>query len=103
MKTITRQTNRGFNLIEFEDLYGVKCNIQASSLATDEAIWFGVEDPNPIILASKIIEGGTGWAKYPIHEDVSFTTRMHLSREQVKELLPILQRFVDTGELNTNI
>jgi len=27
-------------------------------------------------------------------------SRMHLSREQVAELLPILQKFVDTGELS---
>lgn len=26
-------------------------------------------------------------------------SRMHLTREQVKDLLPILQRFVETGEI----
>ncbi|MES0334756.1 MAG: hypothetical protein SFH39_00140 [Candidatus Magnetobacterium sp. LHC-1] len=93
------KTNRGFNLIEFLDLYETKCNIQKSSLATEDAIWFGVENANPQIMASKVIEGGVGWAKYPVSDDVQFTTRMHLSRENVKELLPILQKFVDTGEI----
>ncbi|BAO05166.1 hypothetical protein AN649_10040 [Clostridium sporogenes] len=93
------QTDRGFKLIKFEDFYDVKCNIQESSLATEEAIWFGVEDANPRILASKIKEGRTEWAKYPIPDDVLLSTRMHLTREQVKELLPILQKFADTGEI----
>ena len=68
-------------------------------MATQDAIWFGIDDPEPQILASKIIEGGTGWAKYPLPEDVHISARMHLSREQVKTLLPILQKFVETGDL----
>ncbi len=92
-------TNRGFKLIEFDDLYNAKCNIQKSSLATNDAIWFGIADSEPKIMASKIKEGGTGWVDYPIPEDVILTTRMHLSREQIKDLLPILQRFIETGEI----
>ena len=92
-------TNRGFKLIEFDDLYETRCNIQESSLATDKAIWFGVESAEPKIMASKTKEGGTGWVDYPIPEDVKLTTRMHLTREQVNNLLPILQKFVDTGEI----
>jgi hypothetical protein len=92
-------TARGFKLIQFEDLYDAKCNVQKSSLATDDAIWFGIEDAEPKIMASKIKKGGVGWVDYSIPKDVSLTTRMHLNREQVKELIPILQRFVDTGEI----
>ena len=93
------KTQRGFSLIEFSDLYGVKCDIQKSSLATDDAIWFGVENVNPQIMASKVIDGGTGWIPYSIPEDVLLSTRMHLSRKQVKKLLPILKKFVRTGEI----
>ena len=93
------KTVRGFDLIEFKDRYGAKCNIQKSSLATENAIWLGVEDANPQIMASKTKEGGTGWVKYDIPDNVLLTTRMHLTQEQVKDLLPILQRFADTGEL----
>lgn len=75
MKLKTSKTNRGFSLVEFEDSYGVKCTLQKSSLATADAIWLGVHDAKPI------------------------GSRMHLTRNQVKKLLPILQRFVETGEI----
>lgn len=98
-------TQRGFALIEFTDRYDAQCNIQKSSLATDDAIWFGVADANPIIMASQAGQFGVftsetcGWVPYPVPNEVSMTTRMHLTREQVAELLPVLQHFVDTGEL----
>lgn len=92
-------TNRGFKLIEFTDCYDAKCNIQKSSLATEDAIWLGVEDANPQIMASKVKKNGVGWVKYSIPEDVLLTTRMHLTREQVRDLISILKRFVDTGEI----
>jgi hypothetical protein len=53
MKIKKAKTNRGFNLIEFDDLYGAKCNIQKSSLATDDAIWIGIQDAEPRIMASQ--------------------------------------------------
>ena len=100
-----QKTHRGFAYSEFTDRYGVKCSIQKSSLATDDAIWLGVDDASPKILASKAVELGiktdetTGWVSYPIPKDVMLTTRMHLTQEMVRDLLPALQRFVDTGEL----
>lgn len=95
----TKTTDRGFSYINFKDYYGVQCSIQKSSLATTDAIWIGVDDADPKILASEIIDGGTGWAKYPIPESVVMNTRMHLTRKQVEELLLVLQFFVETGEL----
>lgn len=62
-----RKTARGFSLIEFEDYYHHDCSLQESS-NIDPCIWLGVGN-----------------------------NRMHLNQEQVKELLPYLQRFVDTG------
>jgi hypothetical protein len=93
------KTNRGFQLIKSVDRYGQGFSIQESSLASEAAIWFGIDDPNPQIMASKVVDGGTGWAKYPIPDDVHITTRMHLTVDQVKGIIPILQHFVDTGEL----
>lgn len=87
-------THRGFSYIEFKDRYGVECNIQKSSLATEDAIWFGCAEANP-----KVCIAGKGWVPFEVPSDVSFDTRMHLTQEQVKELLPILQEFVKTGEL----
>ena len=99
------KTNRGFGLIEFEDFYGKKCSLQKSSIATEDCIWLGINDAEPIILASQAAKLGistketTGWINYPIPEEVSLHTRMHLSREQVAELLPYLQMFVEIGDI----
>lgn len=99
------KTARGFALVDFIDLYGSACNIQKSSLASEDAIWFGIEDANPLILASNANLFGvdtdktTGWVPYPIPSEVLLTTRMHLNREQVAALIPILQKFVNTGDI----
>ena len=98
-------TQRGFSLGEFTDRYGEKCSIQKSSLATEDAIWLGVDNPNPKILASKAASLGvettetTGWIPYPIPKEVLMSTRMHLTQDMVRQLIPLLQRFADTGEL----
>lgn len=98
-------TQCGFAIIDFTDRYDSPCNIQKSSLATEDAIWLGVADANPIIMASQAAAHGVatseacGWVQYPVPNEVSMTTRMHLTREQVAELLPVLQHFADTGEL----
>lgn len=94
-----KQTQRGFEYYEFKDRYGEKCSLQESSLATEAAIWFGVDDANPKIMASQTPQGGTGWVKFDIPKEVLLTTRMHLTQDQVKELLPILNKFAETGRL----
>ena len=97
------KTERGFAIIEFIDRYDHKCSLQKSSLAFEQAIWIGVDDPDPKIMASEVTlpdePTRTGWVKYPIPDGVLINTRMHLTQEQVKELLPHLQKFVETGEL----
>jgi len=99
MKFLDSKTNRGFSLIEFMDLYGSKCSLQKSSLASEDAIWLGVDDPEPKVLASTIDPQGVGWVDVPLNPDLSLTTRMHLSQDQVRAMLPILQQFAETGEL----
>ncbi len=99
------KTERGFALGLFTDLYGTKCSIQKSSLATDDAIWLGVDNPEPKIMAKRAASLGIvtdltcGWVPYPIPEEVLLSTRMHLNKEQVTELIKTLQHFVDTGDL----
>lgn len=66
-------TQRGFEIINFIDLYGENCSLQQSSRAEYEppgssAIWLGLRDK-----------------------------RMHLSLDQVKELIPLLTRWIETG------
>lgn len=105
-KTFRRtKTGRGFALRHFTDHYGVPCSIQKSSLAFQDAIWFGVDDAQPKVMAREAAavgvqtEESTGWVPYPIPANVSLHTRMHLTRAQVKKLLPVLQAFVDTGNI----
>lgn len=99
-------TPRGFAIAKFSDLYGAGCSIQKSSVATDDAIWIGIVDAEPQIMATQAAQLGvkteetTGWVPYPVPCQVSLTTRMHLNREQVDALIPVLQRFVDTGDLS---
>lgn len=63
-------TQRGFKFYQFHDRYDLLCSLQKSSLATEDAIWLGTND-----------------------------NRMHLTQEQVKQLLPILRKFVRTGRI----
>jgi hypothetical protein len=61
---------RGFKYADFKDLYGNDCSIQESSLATEDAIWLGLDD-----------------------------SRMHLNREQAEHIVELLQKFIDDGSL----
>lgn len=63
-------TARGFAYGDFRDRYGQECSIQESSLATEPAIWLGV-DP----------------------------CRMHLTVDQARGLAAMLTKFADTHEL----
>ncbi len=94
-----KKTDRGFDVIEFLDYYSKNCSLQQSSIATGDYVWLGVDEPEVKILASKILEGRTGWANYPLPEGVEIFSRMHLSREQVRQLLPHLIKFVETGDI----
>lgn len=99
------KTPRGFSIINFEDRYGSVCSLQKSSLATEDCIWFGVDDPNSQIMASRAKEYGVdceetvGWVPYPIPDEVSLTTRMHLTKKQVRDLLPALIKFARSGNI----
>lgn len=90
-----KYTKRGFGRIDFKDRYDIECSIQESSLATEDAIWFGCNSHN-----AQVLIPGKGWVKFDLPEESVCTTRMHLTQEQVAELLPYLQRFVETGEID---
>lgn len=103
-------TARRFPYVTFTDRYDAECSIQLSSLADESAIWFGIDNADPKIMARHANKLGlyhllnegperlNGWVKYPLHEEVSLTTRMHLTQEQVKAILPILEYFAEHGE-----
>lgn len=104
----TKRTNRGFRIVEFKDLSGVACSLQASSLAIYttpgiSAVWLGCDDANPQIEANKASAAGVktdvtaGWVPYPIPEEVLLNTRMHLTREQVSALVNHLVSWLERG------
>jgi len=84
MKIKKARTERGFRRWDFDDRYGQECSLQMSSLASEAAIWFGVDVNIPKE------NGGEGKV---VHE------RMHLTQKMVKKLLPALQHFAEKGEL----
>jgi len=88
-----RVTNRGFNIIEFRDSFGIECSLQESSSAEENKIWLGCDRANPRYTVDGV------WIDVELPEHCVCNTRMHLTREQVRDLLPYLRRFVDTGEL----
>jgi len=100
------KTERGFAVGAFVDSYGHECSIQKSSLATEDAIWIGVTDPDPKIMAVDAKKLGlktseaVGWIPFEIPNEVLLHTQMHLTREQVAEMLPLLEQFVETGEID---
>ena len=75
---LKEETNRGFSIINFTDVYGQECSLQKSSSAKEDRIWLGV---------GKNISG----------TDVN--CRMHLNIEQVRLLLPYLEQFIKSGDL----
>jgi hypothetical protein len=117
---IDRVTERGFHLVEFHDEYGNTCSIQESSRAVCENedgtvddplgwLWLGIDDPKPQIMKSKALALGlklppgevSGWMPYPIPDDVSINTRMHLNEAQVRGLIDRLTRWLETGVINS--
>lgn len=73
MINLAPANDRGFLRGEFTDRYGEKCSIQKSSLASEDCIWLGCNRPRG--------------------------ARMHLTREMAADLIPLLQHFVETGDL----
>ncbi|HEY4786266.1 MAG TPA: hypothetical protein VIH57_09455 [Bacteroidales bacterium] len=69
---------KGISKLSFEDDYKQKCSLQKSNAALENKIWFGVD---------KDINGK------------AVNARMHLTQEQIKSILPYLQKFAETGEL----
>lgn len=85
-------TARGFPYISFEDRYGETCSLQISSLVDEQVhCWFGITNPS-------IQEPSNGWQPVKLPPGTVVSSRMHLSQDQVRALLPHLQAFAETGE-----
>jgi hypothetical protein len=77
----SKLTERGFQLMEFRDRYDAKCSVQKSSIMGEHCIWLGCEHET-------FDQHGSPCG-----------ARMHVTQELAAQLIPILQHFVDTGEL----
>src|SRR5690349_5757598 len=105
-------TGRGFTRLNFKDMNDEACSLQLSSLATQQCIWLGINDANPQIMVSDALminkQGGhipipenqvTGWMSFPLPNQVKFSTRMHLTKEQARYIGTKLLVFAETGDL----
>ena len=93
-------TGRGFSLVEFEDRNGEECSLQKSSIATEDCLWLGCDNPRVTAMKRDHLGAGTGFCDVEIPEYAHIMpSRMHLTQEQVRELLPYLIKFAETGEL----
>lgn len=90
------QTQRGFDITKFTDRYGAQCSLQKSSIATEDCIWLGIDNPKLTVFENKN-KGRYIITEMPDNFDVN--ARMHLTREMVQEMLPYLQKFAESGEL----
>ena len=100
---------RGFSRMDFTDRYGEQCSLQKSSLATEDAIWLGVNEPKLIEFCPTPRETDEAWfdvtqgamekVKHRPQNEMYLSGRMHLTRDMVKILLPYLYNFVNRGEL----
>ena len=99
------KTARGFPFISFKDFYERDCSVQISSLADEMCIWVGLDGAEPKVLAKNAAKYGiktnetTGWVPFPVPDEVLLSTKMHLNTKQVKDLIKVLQKWVDTGEI----
>ena len=98
-----KKNKRGFGYIEFKDQHGTECSIQKSSIATEQCIWFGADKIG--LQEFVAYRYPSAWVErtdvdvHTMEHHFVANNRMHLTRKQVAKLLPILQKFVDTGEL----
>lgn len=97
---IMETNGRGFKIGEFEDLYRGKCVLQKSSLATQDAIWFGIRGPK--VTAHDINNPGK-YVELYVPENVTIHSEMHLSQDMVRDILPYLHHFAETGDLPSDV
>ena len=95
---------QGRTFLDMKDSYDKPYRVYESSAGRPH-IWL-CTDAKVKVLASKAQSVGvetnetTGWVEYPIPDHASITDAIHLSRDDAKELIKVLRRFVKTGGLS---
>lgn len=105
------KTNRGFELQHLIDDYGVEYDLQESS-SCEPHIWLGINRPKLMIMYKDARAIGLdlkkndpetnewGWCDFPVPKEVLIESRIHLNREQAKDLAKRLNYFARHGYLN---
>lgn len=76
------------------DRYGNTFSMFASD--DHETLWLGCDDANPQVC-------NFGWKPVPYPEGTTFDIRMHLNKEIIEDLLPLLKSFIQTGSLRHEV
>lgn len=92
MELEVSKTERGLGIVNFTDSRQLSCSVQESSNIRTARIWIGLDQP-------LILNTGDGNSAFVLPEGIDAYSRMLLTQDQVKALLPILQRFVATGTI----
>lgn len=106
-------SNRGFNIKKFTDSNGQECTLQVSSAIRNypnainkpgtSAVWLGIHDVQPLIMASDAIQLGLnpnktcGYVPFELPKEVYISSRMHLDRDQVQMLIDSLTNWLKDG------
>ena len=105
-------TERGFQLIAFNDSNIEYCTLQQSSATTGgdpgtDFIWLGLHEPSIQIMKTDAVELGidvdgevSGWMDYKLPPKVEAFSRMHLNKEKVAMLVSYLTNWLNTGSFN---
>ena len=98
---ILRETidNRGLKVIEFRDICDIEFSIKK---CPNELLQININDSEPSILKYDPDDNREEWIDYSIPEDTYVNIKIHLSKEQVKEIIPILCNYAYTGELKAD-
>lgn len=85
---------KGFESWKFTDTENNACSLQRSPFLPKPRIFLGINK-----VEAKYLVPGQGWKVYRLPEHFQLNGRMHLDQDQIRALLPHLQKFADTGEL----
>lgn len=109
MKLEFKKTPRGFVVAKFLDRYKHPCSIQESSLATEAAVWLGIDtdtkSPDGERSFEEIFEhamrcdGLKQADKETFRKGFEACGRMHLTVDMAKQIISSLTVFVETGFL----
>lgn len=99
MEIIFSEKIGGSKFALFKDLNEQECSLSVSRIETTRAVYFGVDEPEMKIRKRSLTDGSLKNVDFLPPVELKVSSRMLLTQEQVKELLPMLQKFVDTGEL----